>query len=89
MFHSVSNHHPQFRLANHSLDEFPDPKTYTVKNSDLIDPLKFVKSFEAGNTLVMSNLEHKLSSLRELTNEFEFFFKHRTQTNIYLTPKDA
>lgn len=89
MFYTVSNHHPNFRLVDHSLDEVPDPKTYTVKNSDLIDPLKFVKSFEAGCTLVMSNLEHKLEGCRRLTNEFESFFKHRTQSNIYLTPKNA
>lgn len=89
MFYSVSNHHPQFRLADNSSDEVPDPKTYTVKNSDLIDPIKFVKSFRTGATLVMSNLEHKIAGCRSLTNEFEAFFKHRTQTNIYLTPKDA
>ncbi|GER59761.1 hypothetical protein ULMA_18690 [Patiriisocius marinus] len=89
MFYTVSNHHPNFRLVDHSLDEVPDPKSYTVKNSDLIDPLKFVKSFEAGCTLVMSNLEHKIEGCRRLTNEFESFFKHRTQSNIYLTPKNA
>ena len=89
MFYTVSNHHPNFRLVDHSLNEVPDPKTYTVKNSDLIDPLKFVKSFEAGCTLVMSNLEHKIEGCRRLTNEFESFFKHRTQSNIYLTPKNA
>lgn len=89
MFYTVSNHHPNFRIVDHSLDEVPDPKTYTVKNSDLIDPLKFVKSFDAGCTLVMSNLEHKIEGCRRLTNEFESFFKHRTQSNIYLTPKNA
>jgi len=86
---SVSNHHPKFRIVDHSQEKAPEAKNYTLKNSDTIDPLKFVKSFEEGCTLVMSGLENKVSSLRKLTNELETFFKHTLQTNIYLTPKNS
>ncbi|SEL79579.1 Cupin superfamily protein [Aquimarina amphilecti] len=86
---SLTNHHPDFRLADHSKNEKPDSKEYTIKDSDIIDPLKFSNAFENGSTLVMSGLQNKIYSLRKLTNELETFFKHRIQTNIYLTPKKS
>ncbi|GAA0726297.1 cupin domain-containing protein [Aquimarina litoralis] len=86
---SLTNHHPDFRLADHSKTEKPDPKEYTIKGSDIIDPLKFSNAFENGSTLVMSGLQNKIYSLRKLTNELETFFKHRIQTNVYLTPKKS
>ncbi|AXT56184.1 hypothetical protein D1815_10615 [Aquimarina sp. AD1] len=86
---SQTNHHPDFRLADHSKTEKPDSKEYTIKDSDIIDPLKFSNAFENGSTLVMSGLQNKIYSLRKLTNELETFFKHKIQTNIYLTPKKS
>ncbi|MFD2565303.1 cupin domain-containing protein [Aquimarina rubra] len=86
---SLTNHHPDFRLADHSKTEKPNAKEYTIKDSDIIDPLKFSNAFENGSTLVMSGLQNKIYSLRKLTNELETFFKHRVQTNIYLTPKKS
>jgi len=89
MVSSVSNHYPQFRIADNAKEEQPKHTEFTVKGTELIDPIKFLKHFESGATLVMSGLQHKVFSLRKLTNELEFFFKHRVQTNIYLTPKNA
>ncbi|WP_378177186.1 cupin domain-containing protein [Aquimarina sp. SS2-1] len=86
---SLTNHHPDFRLADHSKTERPNSREYTIKGSDIIDPLKFSNAFENGSTLVMSGLQNKIYSLRKLTNELETFFKHRIQTNIYLTPKKS
>lgn len=81
--------HPQIRIANDALEEFPDAKSYTVAGTNRIDPIKFVKAFAEGSTLVMSGLQEKIYSLRKFSNTLESIFGHKFQTNIYLTPKNS
>lgn len=86
---STDLHHPQLRIVNNATEKFPDPKTYTVKNSTRIDPLKFLRHYRQGSTMVFSAAHERIFSLRQLTNQIGAYLQHPLQTNIYLTPHNA
>ncbi len=89
MLFSMDLYHPENRVIDNSMDEFPDPKTYTIKNSKRIDPIKFTRYYAQGSTIVFSRAQDNLFKLRELTNKIGAFFKLPFQTNIYLTPVNS
>lgn len=89
MLFSMHLHHPQTRIVDNSQETFPDAEGYTVGGSKRIDPLKFLRHYADGSTMVFSGAQERLFSLRKLTNEMENFFKHSFQTNLYLTPQNA
>ena len=86
---STTLNHPQNRVVNNALETFPDSKDYTVVGTTRIDPIKFVKKFQEGCTLVLSGLQEKIYSLRKFSNLLESEFGHKVQTNIYITPKGS
>lgn len=87
--YSVAMYHPDKRVVNNQVEKFPDYKDYTFRDSRKIDPIKFVKKYAEGNTLALAQLQDNIASLQRLVNEMQQFFKHRFQTNIYLTPQHA
>lgn len=89
MLFSMALFHPQNRVVDNASETFPDPKTYTMKGSNQIDPLKFSRYYAEGGTLVFAGAQERISSLRTLSNEVGTVLKHPFQTNIYLTPKNA
>lgn len=89
MLFSMHLHHPQTRIVDNAQETFPDAEGYTVGGSKRIDPLKFLRHYAEGSTMVFSGAQERLFSLRRLTNEMENFFKHSFQTNLYLTPQNA
>lgn len=86
---SIGNTFPDFRVANNDSNDDIISKAYTLKDTPIIDPLKFIKAYKEGATLVMSALQIKHFNLRTLTNELSAFFKHKFQTNVYATPQNS
>ncbi|WP_277013167.1 cupin domain-containing protein [Flavobacterium lindanitolerans] len=87
---SSSNYYPTFKAVSHSKGKL-DPAKYctNVNGGYVIDSSQFVKCYQEGYTLVLSDIQNKILSLRNLTNDVTKALGHRTGTNIYITPKDS
>lgn len=80
---------PAFRWVNSGLDEFPKSNLYCLKDSNTIDPIKFVKGFDEGHTLAMAGIHNHHQKMREFCHSLENELGHPFQTNFYLTPKES
>lgn len=79
--------HPDVFLANAAVAEIKAAE-YTYP-SGLINVGRLYSLFEAGSTIVMSNLELQLKALADFCRSLESEASARFQANIYLTPHNA
>lgn len=80
-----SLHVPKIKMVNYKEDIEPS----RFADGDLINPGKMVKEFAKGSTIVLSGLHGNVRGLKLLTDYLSSEFRHKFQTNIYLTPPKA
>lgn len=83
---SMNNVYPETRIVNYKEGVIVDKEKFTLPGSDQIDPIKFVRMFTEGATMVLSGLHKKINSMRKLGNQLSNDFKLPIQTNVYITP---
>lgn len=60
-----------------------------VRDDDTIDPVRAIKRFAAGATIVLNSLDEQIPRVRELLARFETELGIHVQANMYLTPRAA
>ena len=80
---------PSFRLVDSKTSTFPKISTFCKKDSNVIDPIKYIKGYADGHTLAMGGFQQHSFSLRKFCYDLEQKFGHPFQTNLYLTPEDS
>lgn len=80
---------PSFRLVDSKTATFPKVSTFCKKDSNVIDPIKYIKGYADGHTLAMGGFQLHSFSLRKFCYDLEKMFGHPFQTNLYLTPEDS
>ncbi|MFO0608939.1 MAG: cupin domain-containing protein [Polyangiales bacterium] len=80
------HHHPDLQLVDAArtveVDEY-------ARDDDSIDPVRAVKRFAAGATIVLNRLDEQAPRVRELLARLETELGIHVQANMYLTPRTA
>lgn len=80
------HHHPDLQLVDAArtveVDEY-------ARDDDSIDPVRAVKRFAAGATIVLNRLDEQAPRVRELLARLETELGIHVQANMYLTPRAA
>jgi len=80
------HHHPDLQLVDAArtveVDEY-------ARDDDSIDPVRAVKRFAAGATIVLNRLDEQAPRVRELLASLETELGIHVQANMYLTPRGA
>lgn len=80
------HHHPDVQLVDAArtveVDEY-------ARDDDSIDPVRAVKRFAAGATIVLNRLDEQAPRVRELLARLETELGIHVQANMYLTPRAA
>lgn len=77
---------PNTRMAHK--DANLDSNTLTLEGTKIIDITKVIENYSEGATLVLSQLQDKIKTLKDLCDELSKDFGQRFQTNIYCTPNN-
>ncbi len=78
--------HPGILLANAASPVSPDDYT---EGTDRIDPVRLVRRFAAGSTIVLNHLDDGSPRVRELCARLETELGIEVQANTYLSPPGA
>lgn len=78
---------PNARMANKNGEI--EAKDLVLENTKVMDVSKVIELYAEGATLILSQLQDKLASLKELCDTLSSDFGQRFQTNIYCTPGNA
>ena len=66
-----------------------EAKDFVLENTSVIDVTKVIENFYNGATLILSQLQDRIPSLKKLCDDLVNEFGQRFQTNIYCTPKNG
>lgn len=78
--------HPDVTLADAARPV--EPEEY-ADAQDVIDPVRLVKRFNAGATIIMNRLDESVPRVRALCSSLEAELGILVQANLYLTPRGA
>lgn len=80
------HHHPDLQLVDAArtveVDEY-------AREDDTIDPVRAIKRFAAGATIVLNRLDEQAPRVRDLLATLESELGIHVQANLYLTPRRA
>lgn len=80
------HHHPDVALADAA--RAVEPEEY-VDAQGVVDPVRLVKRFSAGATVIMNRLDESVPRVRALCSALESELGILVQANLYLTPRGA
>ena len=78
--------HPDLTLADAAKPVEPDEY---ADAQDVIDPVRLVKRFSAGATIILNRLDESVPRVRALCSALESELGILVQANLYLTPRGA
>lgn len=85
----VKNTAPDFRLVGSGEVKYPDMEVFCHKDTNVIDPRKYIGALKNGYTLAMAAMHDKHANMRKFCHDCESIFGHPFQSNFYLTPKNS